>query len=200
QQPLFDAGGAAGAQTFIAVLTQAGGVNNNPSQNTPGLYLHGWGAGGTYLPRPYLADGRPHQLRLALSGTSLSVYVDGQAPAGMVYSGSSWSGMLAQPFALPAALNTAANPLWIGHDRFQVQGADARYFTGTIDEVAVYGTALSQARVQSHYLEGMGAPQRVASIQDARGSTAVRFNYADAQAVTTVTNPLAQTSYYTFQP
>ena len=40
----------------------------------------------------------------------------------------------------------------------------ARYFTGTMDEVAIYGTALSAARVRAHF--EAGAPYRAAVLSD----------------------------------
>ena len=50
--------------------------------------------------------------------------------------------------ALTGAITTSSNSLTIG------SGGAAGYFAGTIDDVAVYGTALSAARVASHYTAG----------------------------------------------
>jgi len=50
--------------------------------------------------------------------------------------------------ALSGAISPAATPLTIG------SWGSAEYFTGTIDEAAVYPTALSAARVSAHYAAG----------------------------------------------
>jgi RHS repeat-associated protein len=155
QQGLLDGGDAGGGQAFAVALTQSGGVNGSPPVNTPGLYINLAGSGDTYVPGLSLADGHAHHLVITLSGTSMNVYVDGQQPSGLVWGGSAWSSQ-AQPFALPVTPNTAANPLWIGHTRWVVQGTGSAYFNGTVDEVAVYGTALPAARVQAHRTAGAG--------------------------------------------
>jgi hypothetical protein len=50
--------------------------------------------------------------------------------------------------ALTGAISTSGNSLTIG------SGGAGSYFAGTIDEVAVYGAALSAARIASHYTAG----------------------------------------------
>jgi len=58
--------------------------------------------------------------------------------------------------AAPGGLNTTTSPVSIGSKR---TGNDPNYnggFTGTIDEVAIYGFALSAPQVQAHYAAAYG--------------------------------------------
>ncbi|HEY4026494.1 MAG TPA: LamG-like jellyroll fold domain-containing protein, partial [Candidatus Dormibacteraeota bacterium] len=96
-----------------------------------------------------------HHLVVTLSGSTVSVLVDGATPSGLVWNGSSWSGSGAQPFALPSAPATAASPLTIGHGT-AIWGVGSSFFQGTLDEVAAYDHALTQARVQAHLTAGSG--------------------------------------------
>jgi RHS repeat-associated protein len=156
QQPLFDSGttGATG-QAFAFGLTQTNGVGASPPVNTPGVWLDLW-FDTVYLPGLNLGDGRPHQIAVTLSGSSVNVYVDGSQPSGMVWSGGSWSASQAQPFTLPNAPNTAANPAWIGRGRWAPFGAGSTSFNGSIGEVAVYDHVLSATRVSAHLNAGSG--------------------------------------------
>jgi hypothetical protein len=61
------------------------------------------------------------------------------------------NGILAGSVATGRSANTT-RPLGIGATNSG--GSWAGYFPGTIDEVALYGTALTQTRVQAHYLAG----------------------------------------------
>jgi Concanavalin A-like lectin/glucanases superfamily len=150
QQVVLDGGGwNATGQSFLMALTQYGGVGGSPSVNTPGFYVAFWGAD-VYLPNLNLADGRPHHLVANLSGSSLTIYVDGGTPQGLNWNGSGWSGLSGQPFALLVTPSTAPHPLWLGQGQGQIWGAGSASFTGTLDEVAVYDHALGSARVQAH--------------------------------------------------
>ena len=73
-----------------------------------------------------------HHLVATYDGATSRVYVDGAVAA-------------TQP--APLALNTTTASLWIGASFFDTNG----YFDGPIDEVAVYGTALSASRIAAHF-------------------------------------------------
>ncbi|HEY4026426.1 MAG TPA: LamG-like jellyroll fold domain-containing protein, partial [Candidatus Dormibacteraeota bacterium] len=156
QQQILDAGcvGAQG-QSYILGLTQNGGVGGNPPVNTPGVFLSFF-ADDVYLPGLNLGDGRPHQLVVTLSGTSVFIYLDGTTPSGLVWQGTTWSGSQVQPFTLPAAPSNPPAPLWIGRSRCALWGTGSTYFQGTVDEVSVYDHVLTGARVQAHLTAGAG--------------------------------------------
>src|SRR5207249_2573512 len=97
-----------------------------------------------------------HQVVVTLSGSSLTIYIDGSTPQGLVWNGSGWSGMTAQPFALPVTPNVAAHPITIGHGQGPLWGVGSSFFAGTLDEVAVYDHVLSATRVNAHRSAGAG--------------------------------------------
>ncbi len=164
QQQLLDAGSAGtNAGAFLLGLTGAGGVGANPSVNTPGLYLALWNAD-FYLPGLTLTDGKPHHVVVTLTGSVVTLYVDGATPAGLVYRSSGWSGLVSQPFTSPLTPNTTANTLLIGHARYGIWGTGSTYFNGTLDDVAVYNHALPAAAVQAH--RSAGAQYQAAVIAD----------------------------------
>jgi hypothetical protein len=70
-------------------------------------------------------------------GTTLSLYLNGQ-PVG------STAGTISTP--------ATQNPFAVGAE----SGGAIAWFNGPIDEVAVYGTPLSPARIQAHYNVGIG--------------------------------------------
>jgi RHS repeat-associated protein len=120
-----------------------------------------------------------HHLVGTYDGATVRIYVDGVLSASTAYAGS---------------INNPASPfVWIGRN-----AVNSTYFNGSIDEVAIYGTTLSAARVAAHYAAGSAA-QRVLTVQDARGTTASSFQYSDDVAMTQLTDGLGQVSYYTFQ-
>ena len=152
QQMLFDSGNTgANGQAFEIALTQQNGVGNGPPQNTPGVYLGFWNTD-VYLPGLSLSDGAAHYIAVTLSGSTLFVYVDGQLAQGTVFNGSTWTALSGQPFTLGSVPNTAGNPIWIGHGRQSIWGNGSSFFSGTIDEAAIYPFALSAAQVNAHVL------------------------------------------------
>jgi len=157
QQVLFDSGGTGtNGQSFYIGTTADGGACGAPV-NSAGVYVGLWNDD-VYIPGLHLNDGGTHHLVVTLSGSSLSVYVDGSTTSGYVYNGS-WSALTAQPLTLPTTPNTTGNPIWIGHGRSQISCSGSTFFAGIIDEVAVYPTALSAAQVTNHFqLAGDGAP------------------------------------------
>lgn len=78
-------------------------------------------------------DGNRHHLAIRKSGASIIVYVDSQSVG-----------------STSAANNNAATMPWhLGRN-----GTNAQYADTTFDEVAVYTTALSAARIAAHYTAG----------------------------------------------
>ena len=75
-------------------------------------------------------------LVMTKAGSTLTLYVNGVAVATTTISGT---------------VNTSTGILAIG----RTGGSSTDYFNGGIDEVAVYGTALTASRVQAHYNAGM---------------------------------------------
>jgi RHS repeat-associated protein len=148
-QVFFDSGttGVTG-QLFEIGLTSQGGVGNNPPANTPGLYV-AFGNSDAYLPGLNLGDGRTHHIVVTLSGTTLKVYVDGQTPSAYIYNGTWNTTLFGQPFTLPTTPATPSNPVWVGHGR-QSLWSGSSYFSGRIDEVAIYPTVLTLTQVQNH--------------------------------------------------
>jgi RHS repeat-associated protein len=74
------------------------------------------------------------------------------------------------------------------------------YLGGLVDDVAIYPRALTAARILSHYNAAWDLTlDRVATIQDARGTTAASFLYNDETATTQVIDARGLPSYYTFQ-
>jgi MSHA biogenesis protein MshQ len=65
-----------------------------------------------------------------------------------IYANGMLMGSAATTFTTPAT----TNPFVVGAQ----SGGLTSWFNGQIDEVAVYGTALSQARIVAHYNVGMG--------------------------------------------
>ena len=163
QQPLVDAGNTGAGianQAFLIELTQQGGVGGSPPANGQGLILDLSGQT-VYLPGPSLAtstwtDGRPHHLVVTLAGSAVSIFVDAAQPSGLVYGSGGWSGTRAQPFNLASPPNTAANPIWFGHSHVADFGIGATYFSGVLDEIAVYDKALAPDRVSAHFTAGSG--------------------------------------------
>jgi hypothetical protein len=60
------------------------------------------------------------------------------------------NGTLVDSAASTTQLASTTNPLTIGAGR----GGVYCYFRGALDEVALYGTALAEARIQAHYAAG----------------------------------------------
>ena len=88
-----------------------------------------------------LSDGAWHYLVVTYDGaTSIAVYVDGAA----VGSAQEISGVLATVLDLTG--------LEVGRDN----AATPAFFSGTLDEAAVYGTALSPVKVAAHFAAGHG--------------------------------------------
>jgi hypothetical protein len=126
-QPLFNYGSAGSLSQFSAYLA------GNQVQIKDGTETLTFTAAGS------LSDGAWHQLVVTYDGvTGVAVYVDGAA----VGSAQATSGSLATVLDLTG--------LEVGKDN--VSG----FFNGTLDEAAVYATALSADRVAAHFAAGEG--------------------------------------------
>jgi Concanavalin A-like lectin/glucanases superfamily len=97
----------------------------------------GTGALETYIDTGHDPDGEWHYYAYTFDGATASVYVDGTVAA----------------FKSTANLGGSSN-FAIG----RYNGEDIRSFAGWVDEVALYSTALSEARVLAHYEAGTEEP------------------------------------------
>lgn len=84
-----------------------------------------------------VTDGAWHHAVFTWDGTNGNLYLDGALVAG--------------PTALGPNNLTAGQTVYIGAQNF---GSIGGYFNGTLDEVAIYGAALSSTRVTAHYNAG----------------------------------------------
>lgn len=144
---------SAGSQTanssFSLCLTD-GQQSFAPPPNTPGVYLQTWNAD-LYIPNLMLTDGNFHYIAATLSGSTVSVDVDGQIPSGFVWNGSGYSGKVAQPFTLPSQPNTTATATGIGSAGW------AATFSGEIAFPAIYPSALAVDDLNAHYQAAISA-------------------------------------------
>ncbi len=89
-------------------------------------------------PAGAIVVGQTYHVVGTYDGTTQRLYVNGSQVASAALSG---------------AITTNGNPVTIGS-----WGGGSEFFNGTIDEAAVYTTALSAARVSAHRQAGMGGP------------------------------------------
>jgi hypothetical protein len=122
-------------------------VDSNPGSysGTDGAVIIEWGYGGTRVASGGIAvddDERHHVVAVLTTATSWALYVDGVADSlTMLFSGtptSPWSNIAR--WTIGNVLNIKSGDFGLG---------------GTIDNVAVYPSALSAARVLSHYNSGV---------------------------------------------
>jgi Concanavalin A-like lectin/glucanases superfamily len=144
---LFATGSPGHTSIFDISLVGDGGPGGCGSQSSAGLYVRFWDDD-LHLTGLHLANSQWHYVAVTISnsGTTVSVVVDGQQPAGYVWNGSCYtSSSQAQPFSMPFPVNTAPTPIGIGNSDW---GAG---FNGSVDEVAIYGTALDVNQLVNHY-------------------------------------------------
>jgi len=105
-----------------------------PNTADPSTFsIERWAAGTTnQCPETNLVTQVWHHFVATYDGSASRIYLDGNLVA-------------TQP--APLGLNATNASLWIGASFFDTNG----YFGGILDEVAVYGTALSGARVAAHF-------------------------------------------------
>lgn len=109
-----------------------------------------------------------HHVLVTWDGTTLTLYVDGTSR------GTSTPGAQAIP--------TSSTALTIGVNTSATSG----FYSGQIDEVAVYGSALSAARASAHFAAGSAGPSgTVASAMSLPAGAQVRFGSPNWGAVNT---------------
>ena len=135
----------AGNTGYQRVISREGFVNGTNRDGylwvyraTEGLSVERWNnnVGDGYigaLPAT-LDDGAFHHVVMTYDGANLALYVDGNA---------------AQSTAIALALPALSYPFYVG-----VSGQGPAYFSGSIDELAVYDKALSAARIAAHHTVG----------------------------------------------
>jgi hypothetical protein len=96
-----------------------------------------------YAGTAVIDDNLRHHVVGVYDGAKLITYVDGLADGAGT--------------PLVVALETVSQPIQIGI-RINNVGTRSQPFTGTIDEVALYKTALSPARIAAHYAAGIFIP------------------------------------------
>jgi hypothetical protein len=118
-----------------------------------------WASGGTNTQLNgtiRVDDGKPHHIVVTKSGTTISIYVDGVLDV----SGTT------------STTNTSTTQ---GID-WGRRSTNASFFNGTLDDVAVYGSALSGTRVAAHFTAGNPTPAigRATETDTARALTATK--------------------------
>ena len=183
-QCLVSAGTQAHGAAMSICLTD-GNQNASPIPGSAGVYVQFYD-GDVYVPTPGLTDGSWHYLAVTLTGSTVSVVVDGSTGSGYVWNGSSYSASMGQPFLLPLTPQTAATPMQIGGP----QGW-APAVLGHIDELAVYSTALTSADLSSHYSAGVAppvtSPSLALSLTGPASLTAVPGGYSPSPFTITAT-------------
>jgi hypothetical protein len=98
---------------------------------------------GTY--GPSVNDGKWHHLVGVYNNGTVILYVDGVRASSVA--GSAGSGLLAMPAGVRTTIGTRDGQplLTLGYE-------DMNGLTGSVDEVAIYGRALSLSEIQDHYL------------------------------------------------
>lgn len=126
-----------------------------------------------------LTVGPVYHLVATYDGTTSTVFVDGVSDGSASHSGTLYAGT-SQPLALASNNNGSFQP-----------------FTGTIDEVALYGTALSSTRVAAHYSAGSSGVVSKTSSDTATAADAVSalaVTSADTASAADAVTALAVTS------
>jgi O-glycosyl hydrolase len=130
--------------SLVGTDVQPGGCG---SPGGIGLYVRFWD-NDLYLTGLSLADAQWHYVVVTVSnsGNTVNVFIDGKQPTGYVWNGSCYTpSAQTQPFSMPYPVNTAATPIGLGNSDW------GGGFSGAMDEVAIYPTALTAVRVAAHY-------------------------------------------------
>lgn len=129
---------SAAAYQVIGARDDAGANESWQLRTTPGgfleLVLWFGGVAGVYTSAVAINDGRPHHVVGTYDGVQVVLYVDSYRVL---------------KTAETRSVNSATVILTFG-----INSAGGSPFTGTIDEVAYYGRALSSAEVREHYQKG----------------------------------------------
>lgn len=131
------------------------------------------GTGTTHTGSVTINDGVRHHVVFVRDGTKSHIYVDGvEDGTGLSYSSAPPTADLDQ---LAAACRTSG-------------GSDGNFFNGTLDELALYKTALSSTRIAAHHTAGASATVTGAAALTGTGSlTVVGAHTAYAAAALTGT-------------
>ncbi len=155
------------------------------ADNTWGAYVANGSSGWGYVVGPAVVLNQWTHLVETYTGNTLSLYVNGS--------------LIGTATSVYVATTSSSVPLYIGTD-ITASGARSYFLTGSVQEVAVYPTALSRARILARFNAAWDLTQRrVATVQDARGITVASFAYNDATATTQVIDGRGLPSYYTYQ-
>ncbi|MEV4754381.1 polymorphic toxin-type HINT domain-containing protein [Micromonospora sp. NPDC049559] len=114
-------------------------------------------------------DGRWHHAVLSAMGTTQTLYLDG-APAGQLTGQTIEHSLLTfNQIGAAYATTPAAWPGW--------GTASQRFFTGTVDEVAIYSGPLGPASVSAHYRAGTGQADQLGRVTLPSGKVAASAVY-----------------------
>ena len=147
-QSFFDGGSGSHGREFVLALADTTNESGAPEQ-TPGLYVQMWDSD-VYVPGEHLADGSWHYVAVTLDGTKVSIVIDGRTPEGYVWDGSNYTSREPQPFDLPVQPDTAPQTVQVGTANPDA-ASWAAGFRGSIDDVAIYRSALPVARLMQHF-------------------------------------------------
>ena len=167
KQVLFSYGSLATNQEFGLWLNSGGAT----------MTAWGYGADKTFTLASAVNDGNWHQVVKTYDGTSIQLYVDGAALAAQAAARSTT--MDSYGFVIGAILNSAS-------------GDYGNFFNGSLDEVSLYSTVLSQATVTNHYelrnltpvgnVAPTGTSATLTATEDTpRTLTTADFGYADPE-------------------
>jgi RHS repeat-associated protein len=166
--------------TTVSGVQGVAGYGTNAARGLFALRLNGsnqvgvvGGSDDHYFNVPYsVTNGQWHQMVATYDGTTLIMYVDGQ--------------QVGQTTTFAGALGTQSNGsgLVIGRDSWCVCDS----FNGTMDDVSVYGSALSPARVLAHFTaSGNARPAAPTSVTAIAGAN---------QAIVSWTAPVGSVTGY----
>ncbi len=122
---------------------------------------------------PYAVDnGGWHQVIVSYDGTAATMYLDGRSLGG-------------QTFGAPLGTAIDGNGLIIAND-FWTYGSGVNYqFSGSLDEVSLYPSALSATQVQAHFSASGNAPPTAPTITSVQASpNGATINWTASQAPT----------------
>ena len=168
----FKVAGAPVSGVFNLMQFGATGANNSfvVYMDTSARILVAPLSGGGSVLSAAVTTGAYHHLVTTWDGTTLRLYIDGVA-----------NGTPATPGAM--ALGTSF--FYVGVEN---TGSLTNYYSGQIDEVAFYSTALSAARVNAHYTAGTVSPASSIFATSLMSYNPLRYYRMDEAAGTTMTD------------
>ncbi len=152
-------------------------------QGTDGR-LHGQFWTGTIAPissNTLVNDGKWHHAVLSNLGTTQTLYLDGRSVGTLTGSIGDTTALTYNQVGAGYASTPASWPAW--------GGTAQRYYTGTIDEVAVYSHPLGPSAVTAHYTYGTTAADQVSTVTLPSGTVSAEVSYStDTDRVTGYTD------------